>query len=185
MPKLISPVSIESAPDSAKPILEEVQKKYGMVPNLMGNFAHNPDALKAYLALGDSFAASGLSALEQQIVALTVSRENNCAYCMAAHSAISAMSKLDEKIIQQLRAGESLSDSRLEALRAFTKRIVAARGWVDDSDVKQFLGAGYAKEQLLAVIVGVTMKTLSNYVNHISKTEVDEAFKPFVWSREK
>jgi uncharacterized peroxidase-related enzyme len=184
MSKIIAPVSITSASASAKPILEMVQKKYGMVPNLMGNFANNPEALKAYLALGDNFAASGLSPLEQQVVALTMSRENNCEYCVAAHSAISAMSKLDEKTIQQVRKGEALADPKLEALRSFTKRIVAARGWVDNSDIQQFLAAGYEKEQIFAVIVGVAMKTLSNYVNHVSKTEVDGPFKPFTWTHD-
>lgn len=102
---------------------------------------------------------------------------------MAAHSAISEMSKLDERVIQQVRAGETLADKKLEALKNITKRIVASRGWLDDSDVAQFLAVGYTKENLLAVIIGVSMKTLSNYVNHIAKTEIDEPFKSFSWSR--
>lgn len=149
----------------------------------MGNFAHNAEALKAYLSLTENFGSSGLNALEQQVVALTVSRENGCGYCMAAHSAISAMSKLDERVIQQVRAGETLADKKLEALKNITKRIVASRGWLDDSDVAQFLAVGYTKENLLADIIGVSMKTLSNYVNHIAKTEIDEPFKSFSWSR--
>ena len=183
MSKLLTPLNQSQAPDEAKPYLEAVQKKFGMIPNLMGNFAHNPETLKAYLSLSEHFGASGLNALEQQIVALTVSRENGCAYCMAAHSAISTMSKLDERVIQQVRAGETLADKKLEALRNLTKRIVASRGWLDDSDVAQFLAVGYTKENLLAVIIGVSMKTLSNYVNHIAKTEIDEPFKSFSWSR--
>lgn len=147
----------------------------------MGNFAHNPEALKAYLGLGDIFEASGLTLLEQQVVSLTVSRENNCAYCMAAHSAISAMGKLDANIIQQLRAGEKLSDKKLEALRTFTKRIVSAKGLVDSSDTAYFFAAGYSKEHVLAVLIGVSLKTLANFTNHITETDVDDAFKPFVW----
>lgn len=183
MSKLITPLNQSQAPDGAKPYLEAVHKKFGMIPNLMGNFAHNPEALKAYLSLSEHFGSSGLNELEQQVVALTVSRENGCGYCMAAHSAISAMSKLDERVIQQVRAGETLVDKKLEALKNITKRIVASRGWLDDSDIAQFLSVGYTKENLLAVIIGVSMKTLSNYVNHIAKTETDEPFKSFSWSR--
>jgi AhpD family alkylhydroperoxidase len=180
----MTPVNLTNAPTTSKPILEGVQKKFGMmIPNLMGNFAHNPEALKAYIALGDFFEASGLNTLEQQGVALTVSRENNCGYCMAAHSAMSAMAKLDEKTIQQLRAGETLTDKKLEALRTFTKCMVSAKGITDHSDVQDFLASGYSKEHVLAVIIGITTKTLANYTNHIVETDVDEVFKPFAWSR--
>lgn len=183
MSKIILPVNLSNAPAESKTVLEGVQKKYGMIPNLMGVFANNPEALKAYVSLSGNLSASGLNELEQQVVALTASRENSCAYCMAAHSAISTMSKLDEKIIQQLRAGEALSDKKLEALRTFTKRVVSAKGNVDGSDTQQFLSAGYSKEHILAVLIGVAMKTLSNYVNHIAETEVDEPFKAFSWAK--
>lgn len=183
MSQFLKPVSIETAPKSAKPLLEAIQSKYGMIPNLMGNFAHNPEALKSYLALSESFASAGLNPLEQQVVALAVSRENGCNYCMAAHSAMSAMSKLDESVIQKVRNGETLPDKKLETLRTFTKRVVSARGWLDESDTHDFLAAGHSKEQVLAVIIGVTMKTLSNYVNHLAETEVDQPFKSFSWTR--
>lgn len=102
---------------------------------------------------------------------------------MAAHSTISAMGKLDATLIGQLRAGEKLSDQKLETLRAFTKRVVSAKGIVDDSDITDFLAVGYSKAHVLAVLIGVSMKTLANYTNHIAETEVDNAFKPFEWVR--
>lgn len=68
MTKIITPVNLSTAPSTSKPILEEVNKRFGMIPNLMGNFAHNPEALKAYLVLGNIFEASGLAPLEQQVV---------------------------------------------------------------------------------------------------------------------
>lgn len=182
MSKLLTPLNISTAHIDSKLMLEEVKKRFGMIPNLMGNFAHNSSALKAYLTLGDIFEVSGLNALEQQVVALTVSRENVCTYCMAAHTAISAMGKLEASIIQQLREGKKLSDIKLEALRTFTKRVVSAKGLVDDSDVTDFINSGYTKEHALAVIIGVSLKTLANYTNHIARTELDDGFKPFIWA---
>ena len=182
MSKLLTPLNMSTAPIDSIPMLEEAKKRYGMIPNLMGNFAHNPAALKAYLTLGYIFEASGLNSLEQQVVALTVSRENACTYCMAAHTAISTMIKLEASIIQQLREGEKLSDIKLEALRTFTKRVVSAKGLVDDSDVTDFISAGYTKEHVLAVIIGVSLKTLANYTNHIAMTELDEGFKSYSWA---
>lgn len=183
MTRKLLPLTIQTAPEGSKQVLEQVSKGMGFVPNLFATFAHNPEALKSYLALSDSFAKAGFSPLEQQVILLTVSRENKCAYCVAAHSAISAMSKLDEGVISQLKSGVSLNDQKLEALREFTKRVVSSKGWPDESDIKKFVSAGFNQSHILGVILGVTMKTLSNYTNHIAQTPLDEAFKPFQWEK--
>jgi len=175
--------TIETAPTESKPVLEAVKSKFGFVPNLMGLFATNAEALKSYLSLGETFGNSGLNNVEQQIVAITVSRENNCEYCVAAHSAISAMSSIDRKLIDQLRSGERLSDPKLEALRNFTQKVTASKAQLDETDVQNFKGAGYRDEHVLAVLIGVAMKTLSNYANHIGKTPLDDAFAPFAWKK--
>ncbi|MBY0517563.1 MAG: carboxymuconolactone decarboxylase family protein [Bacteriovoracaceae bacterium] len=175
--------TLETAPADTRATLEQVQKGMGFIPNLFGVFSNNPEILKSYLNLSDSFSKSGFSPLEQQVVLLTVSRENGCQYCMAAHTAISLMSKLDESVIGQLRAGEKLNDSKLESLRNFTARVTSSRGWIDPSDLEKFLTTGYSESQAMAVVLGVTMKTLSNYINHLAKTPLDDAFKPQAWTR--
>lgn len=178
-----NPLTLENAAQDIKPTLEAVQNKFGFIPNLLGVLAINPEALKSYLGMADFLANSGLDLLEQQIVQITTSRENSCGYCIAAHSAISKMSNLDERTIADLRNGNTLSNPRHEALRLFTKRIVSAKGWVDPSDVKLFSNAGFTSSQSLAVILGVAMKTLSNYVNHMAKTSLDKNFEGFSWNR--
>ncbi|WP_462323079.1 carboxymuconolactone decarboxylase family protein [Halochromatium sp.] len=56
-----------------------------------------------------------------------------------------------------------------------------ARGWVDAADVTAFQEAGFDPQQVLEVILGVGMKTLSNYTNHIAGTELDAAFQHRAW----
>jgi len=46
-----------------------------------------------------------------------------------------------------------------------------------------FLAAGYTKSNLLEVIVGTSLKVLSNYTNHIAQTPVDDAFQANAWSK--
>ncbi|SET43419.1 hypothetical protein SAMN04487962_109135 [Marinobacter segnicrescens] len=43
--------------------------------------------------------------------------------------------------------------------------------------------AGYGQQQVLEVILGVAQKTMSNYVNHIAETPIDEPFKKFEWKK--
>jgi len=168
----------ESAPDAAKPILEAVQEKYGFIPNLLGVFAEAPNVLQAYLDIATSVSQGTLSAIEQQIVQITTSRVNSCEYCVAVHSALSDMQKLPADIINAVREDKVIADSRLEALRQFTKSVVSKQGWVCENTVNNFLTVGYTKAQVLEVVLAITQKTLSNYTNHIANTPLDQAFQP-------
>ena len=57
------------------------------------------------------------------------------------------------------------------------------RGWVDQEDIDDFLGAGYAKSNVFDVIVALAAKTLSNYTNHIVDTPVDDSISKFKWNK--
>ncbi len=175
--------TIKSAPEASRPILEKAQKTLGFVPNLYGIFAESPAMLEAYATLGGIFDRStSFSATERQVVLLTAIFENECDYCMAAHSTIAGMQCVPDDVVQALRGGEPIPDARLEALSDFARKVVRERGWVSEGDVQAFLDAGFTQAQLLEVILGIGMKTLSNYANHIARTPVDEAFQANAWT---
>ena len=175
------PHTLETADPEGREILEQVQKSYGFIPNLLGNMAHAPATAKGYLALGQLVGETSFDATEQQVILLSVSRYNQCEYCVGAHSAISAMQKLPTDVIESIRNDEPIADSKLEALRTFTTRVVDQRGWLSDEDIGEFLAAGYSRGQILEVVLGVAMKTISNYTNHIAGTELDAEFADFAW----
>ncbi len=174
--------TLESAPEKSRPILEQAKKTLGFVPNLYGVFAESPAMLEAYTTIGGAFDRSSFTPTERQIVLLTMSFENECDYCMAAHSTIAGMQRVPDGVVQALRRGEPIADARLEALSAFARKVVRERGWVSEGDVQAFLDAGFTRAQLLEVILGIGMKILSNYANHIARTPVDEAFQANVWT---
>lgn len=175
--------TLDTAPEKSKPILEKTRDKYGFLPNLMGTLAEAPAAAKGYAAVSEAFAGSSLSPVEQQVVLLTVSFENECHYCMAAHSTVAGMVDMPQDVLEALRSGSKIeSDAKLEDLHTVTSKIVERRGWLEDADVQAFFDAGYTKDQLLEVIVGVAQKTISNYTNHIAETPLDEAFSQQAWT---
>lgn len=173
----------ESAPAASVPFLEAAEKKFGFVPNLIGELAESPVTVEAYLTLAGIYAKSSFTPAEQQVVSLTANFENECHYCMAAHSAGAKMAKLSDAAIDALRTGSTIPDTKLEALRVFARKVVVQRGWVDPSDIEAFLGAGYTKAQVLEVVTGVAVKTISNYVNHIAETPLDDKFAPLKWEK--
>lgn len=166
----------DSAPEDSKGVLAAMHNKFGFDLNLFGKLATSPKALKAYTGINEIFARSSFSPLEQQIVLLTVSNYNGCDYCVAAHTTVALRQSLPKDVIESVRNGTPIADARLEALRSFTIQMVDKRGWLEDGELDVFLAAGYTPENALEVVVGIAMKTLSNYANHIMDTPLDEAF---------
>lgn len=174
--------TIETAPEASRPLLEAVKKKWGAVPNLQAILAEAPAALEGYSALWSVFDTTSFTPAERQVVYLTANFENVCRYCMAGHSVLGKMAGLAPEAITALRDGAPLADARLEALRRFTTSVVRNRGFVSEADLEAFYAAGYGRSQVLEVVLGVAVKTISNYANHIAETPLDPFMKDTVWT---
>lgn len=173
----------KTAPDAARPILQQIEKRYGFVPNFYAKLAESPEALKAYLDVAAHFEKTTLSPAEQQVVMLAVSHENACEFCVSAHSFVAKnVAKVPANVVDALRNGKDLPDARLKALDRFARAVVQKRGWVDEAEVQKFLAAGYTRRNVLDVVLGVAQKTLSNYANHFMKTPLNEQLASERWT---
>ena len=173
--------TIDTAPAEARPTLEGVKKAYGFVPNLFGVFAESPAAAEAYASIGKALEKAALDPVEQQVVFLSVSAQNACSYCVAAHSTMAKGVKMPDDVLAALRSQEPLPDERLQALAEFTRAVVSHRGWVPDEALSAFSAAGFERRHVLDVLTIIAMKTLSNYTNHIAETPLDDAFADQAW----
>lgn len=174
---------LDTAPAAAKEILAGAKKAFGFVPNMLGMMAEAPALAKAYTTLSRIFEETSFTAAERQVVLLTTSYENGCEYCVAAHSVVAGMQKVPEAVIGAIRSGNPIADPKLEALRRFTAVVVQSRGWPGDEATKALLAAGYGRQQVLEVVLGIGFKTLSNYTNHIAETPLDVSFASAQWSK--
>jgi len=172
-----------TAPLQAHPTLVESRKNYGFIPNLHAIMAESPALLRAYAMISDIFEETSFSDTEKQLILLSVSHENDCDYCMAAHSAVAHIKNVPADIIAALRSGQPLVDTKLESLRQLVNSVINNRGHAKVYEVNAFLNAGYSTGQLLDVLVGVGMKTLSNYTNHIADTPLDTQFQSQTWKK--
>lgn len=171
-----------SAPEEVSPALAEAKKNFGFIPNLYGVFAESPQAFNAYQDLSEQFQNSSLSTKAKHVVWLTASRQNSCHYCVAVHSAMAQQAGVGSEIIDAVRDDKPIADESLEAVRRFTQAVVTHRGFVPEEDTVRFLAAGFSQRQILDIVLGVAMKTLSNYTNHFADTPVDDAFQAHAWS---
>jgi len=175
--------TIANAPAASKPILEAVKGAFGFVPNLQANMAESPELLAGYSQLWDLFGKSTLTAHEQQVVYLTSNFENNCHYCMAGHTTLAKMIEMDAGVIAALRAGTAIPDAKLEALHVFATHVVRERGFVPNTGIDAFLAAGYTRQNVLEVVLGVATKLMSNYTNHLVHTQLDAFMKGNEWTK--
>ncbi len=164
-------INPETATGKTKELLDAVQKKYGMVPNLVRTFANAPAALETYLSFGALDAGSLSPALREQI-ALVVAELSGCEYCLSAHTAIGKMVGLSEEQIIDSRSGSS-SDSKAEEMLRFAKAIVEKRGRVSDEEVNRIRQAGYSDGDIAEIVANVVKNIFTNYFNHVAETEVD------------
>lgn len=166
--------TMENAPQPVQEIFGGIQQAYGFIPNLFAYMAEAPAALKAYLALNELVSETSLSAAQQQIALLAVSVENECDFCTVAHHAIGKMSKANEDTLTAARAQTEINDPQDRALVTFAQAVTKNRGNMSEAEINAFLDAGFTKQQILEVILIVSIKTLSNYINHLTKPKPNQ-----------
>lgn len=174
---------LETAPEASKPLLEASQKAFGRLPGLHKVLAESPQAYEGYQLLHKLFTETDFDADELTVVWQSINVEHACHYCVPAHTGIAKMMKVSDDITDALRNETPLASDKLEALRTFTIQMVRSRGNVTDAQIEAFFAAGYSHRAVLDVILGLAQKTISNYVNHVAVTPVDEVFHPLKWER--
>ncbi len=178
-------VDLNSADERRKPIIEDVIEKNGRLPNMYTSMINSPGLLETYLYGYDRFRKeSGFNPAEQEVIFLTISYENACEYCMAAHSMIAdRMSKVPAEVTDAIREGRQIEDEKLRSLSTFTRTMFITRGRPSAEDVELFLNAGYSERQILEIILALAVKKMSNYSNHLFDPGIDTIFKSRKWTK--
>ncbi|MBT4624224.1 MAG: carboxymuconolactone decarboxylase family protein [Verrucomicrobia bacterium] len=174
---------LNTAPEASKPLLEKSQKAFGRLPGLHKVLAESPQAFEGYQLLHKLFIETDFDVDELTVVWQSINVENECHYCVPAHTGIAKVMKVSEDLSEALRNETALPSAKLEALRTFTVQMVRERGNLSKAKMKVFFDAGYGHRAVLDVILGLAQKTMSNYINHVAKTPVDEVFQPLLWQR--
>ena len=165
-------IDSQQAEGKQKELLDGVQKKLGMTPNLVRVFANSPAVLQGYLGFNDGLAEGALDAKVREQIALTVAETNGCEYCLAAHSAVSKMLGPNRDEILDARQGTS-GDGRVHAALHFAQSVVEKRGWVSDEDLENVRSAGYNDGEISEIVAHVVLNIFRNYFNHVAETPID------------
>ncbi|MEV6773951.1 carboxymuconolactone decarboxylase family protein [Nocardia sp. NPDC051030] len=157
-------------PVETDPMLDEVRKRMGRVPNMTKVMANAPVVLEGYLGLAGALKKGTLPAVTSERIALAVGAANECGYCVAAHTFTGKrVAKLTDAEVEDAKNGTA-EDAKEAAAVAFARELTESRGKADPADV---LAAGWTEEQLLEIVALVALQTLTNYVNKVAETEND------------
>ncbi len=174
---------VDNAPEESKPLMEASLKGFGMVPNLHKILAEAPATYEAYNTVFNLFMKqTTLSPIEQQVVFMTANFENNCHYCVPGHTWMMHAAKMPNDVIDALREGSQIPETKLQALHDYTKALLDNRGHIGDDKLQTFINAGYTKRQALEVLTGLASKLISNFTNALAHTEPDAAFQKYAWT---
>ena len=161
----------EQVPVDSKPTLDAFTKNIGFTPNMLATFAQSPIAFNAWASLRASL-SKALDVKTRESISLAVSEVNGCNYCLAAHSLRAEQAKLPADEIILARKGHA-SDAKRDAAVQFARKVIEARGHVNDADVKAVRDAGYTDANIMEIVALIAMYSLTNYFNNVFDPEKD------------
>ena len=141
-------------------------EKLGFVPNVLTAYAHDMAKLNAFAAFYNDLmlAPSGLSKLEREMIAVAVSADNRCFYCLTAHGAavrqISGMPQLGELMAMNWRAANL--PPRQTAMLVFAEKITRASAEIEERDRQALRDAGFSDREIWDIAAVASFFNMSN-----------------------
>ncbi|QHN04829.1 carboxymuconolactone decarboxylase family protein [Granulicella sp. WH15] len=165
-------IELANATGKAKDLLTAVKAKLGIVLNMTKVMANSPAVLEGYLGLSGALGGGLLDAKTREQLALATAQENECNYCLSAHSAIGKMVGLTPEQVVESRKGQGV-DARTTAALTFAQRVLETRGGISDNDLAAVRQAGFNDGEIAEIIAHVALNILTNYFNKAAQVDID------------
>jgi alkylhydroperoxidase family enzyme len=173
--------TIESAPAQSKPVLQQLQQAFGLIPNIAAKMAASPILINGFIGLFERVHASSLTESEIQTLLLTNAVTNASEWPVAFHTALALKEGVHSADVDAIRHGDLPGDVRLAALSTLARTLIEKRGHLAESDQRRFLEAGFSSEQILEVIAVVAASTITNYTGNVTQPALEVKFEGFAW----
>ncbi len=160
-------------PEEAKPFIKKLFDKIGMVPNLYGMMANSAMSFDGFVKWNANLEATDLEKKYREMVYLRTSRLNDCAYCQAAHTAMSVEHGVltSEEAIAARRGASP--DPRADALLKFTDEAMEKRGSVSDACLQKVRDQGFEDRHIVDAISTIALATLTNFLANVGRPDMD------------
>jgi len=161
-----------TATGKSKDLLTAVHAKLGRDLNMAGVMANSPAVLEGYLNFSGALSGGQLNAKLREQLALVTAQENQCNYCLSAHSAIGKMVGLNHDQVVNSREAKGQDDKTTAAL-TFAKRVLDTKGQITESDLNVVRAAGFSDGEIAEIFAHVALNVFTNYFNIATDVEID------------
>ena len=152
LPTALNLPAIDPLPEQTAKYFAICEEKLGLVPNVLRSYAFDIEKLNAFTALYNDLmlAESGLTKLEREMIAVVVSAENRCFYCLTAHGqavrALSGDPKLGEMLVMNYRVAPL--DPRQRAMCDFAVKMTRASAKIEEPDREALRAVGFSDRDI-------------------------------------
>ncbi len=156
------------------------EEKLGFVPNVLKAYAFDMAKLSAFVAMYNDLmlAPSGLSKLEREMIAVAVSAQNRCYYCLVAHGAgvraLSGDPALGELMAMNYRAAHL--SKRERAMLDFAVQLTAEPWLVEEKDRAALRRAGFSDRDIWDIAAIAGFFNMSNRVASATDMRPNSAY---------
>lgn len=165
-------VNPETATDAQKVLFSAVKGVFGGIPNLFRVAGNSPAALEGMFGFFSSMGKASISVQLREQIALAVAQRNECAYCLAAHTAISQGAGIKPDVIAKARAARS-DDAQEGAALAFAVSLVDKRGKISAEEIALLRRANFNDAEIVEIIAAVVFNVFTNYLNIAADVDID------------
>lgn len=159
---------VDPLPAETQRYFDICQEKLGLVPNVLKAYAFDIAKLNGFtemyndLMLGES----SLSKLEREMIAVVVSAENRCFYCLVAHGAavrkLSGTPELGEALVMNYKLAPVSEQQR--AMLDFAVAITRNSGGVTEADRQALRTAGFDDRAIWDIVSIAAFFNMTNRV---------------------
>lgn len=167
--KVINPTT---ATGDTKMLFDRVSELFGVVPNFARVMANSPSALNGFLGLHGALSRGNIDGKTIERIALAISEDNSCEYCVSAHSALAKGVGLSDKEIDANRKGSS-ADPKAAAAVVFAKALVENQGEATAGELDSLRKAGHSDGEIVEIIAHVALNVLLNYLGKVGSFDID------------
>ena len=165
----IKEIDIDEADGKLAGIYGELVEKRGKISNILKVHSLNPDALGNHLDLYMTimFGKSGLSRAEREAIAVVVSANNDCAYCVNHHAEALKRYIKDEETLSMLMSADGLEtlEPRLSNIVRHAEKLTNAPGAMTESDLGELRAVGLDDRDILDLSL---ITAYFNFVNRLA-----------------
>jgi uncharacterized peroxidase-related enzyme len=164
------PVPAEAElPADLQELFAKNRARPGFVPNVFQAYSLRPEALRGFIALYDALmnSESGLSKAEREMVAVAVSAENHCHYCLISHGAALRVRSKDAPLADTVAANYRAAaiTPRQRAMLDYAVKLTHASATISAADLDELRTHGLSEADIFDL---TQVAAFFNYSNRVA-----------------